>query len=626
MDFDRMLKERIEEIDVPKELEPDNIALMLRAVPSKMQQEQRAVSVRPSRQIIMRTLTAAAACIALAAGFVAYMDQAAPHTQLESEILYKDVEQPQTYDDLFDIYTQISLAGGGQSQTASGTEYGDGAFAGTDIVKAEDGTVYYADGGSIYSLTADGVTVCAEIGSADPAKIYIDGNRLIVISRKTIYSSFESAVTLQTSEVPDEDAITADGNIISGTSAKDHSQDQGDIGRICTVADIYDISGGNAAALGSYMQSGDYISSRIAEGQLYLVTDCVVPHSAEPGKETDLDGYVPCYFIDGEKKYVAAEDIIVPANASSTGYTVVSSVDADRCSGASVKALLGSSSMIYCTDSTLYTASVGEKDQEYTTITSFDITNGIEYKASGSVEGTLLKYGGMDEYDGCLRVATRNISDGTKGTDIFVLDSSLSVVNSAGRLLAGENTRNVSFDGRYASVYVPGRTNPELIVDLASNPPVISEDMMNSGASMLHEFSDGLTLGLGQDEDGLVLSMFDSATGTQLTEISFAHEDDIVCDALTHEKMLLVDSERKLIGVPLSYSDGFGVHSIYYLFSYDGGNGFAVRGNVEYIDLDDSRIFKAATVSGDTLYIISDARIVLTRTSDMKVIKSFEIN
>ncbi|MBQ4225441.1 MAG: hypothetical protein II664_03890, partial [Oscillospiraceae bacterium] len=168
MDFDRMLKERIEEIDVPKELEPDNIALMLKAVPSKMQQEQRAVSVRPSRQIIMRTLTAAAACIALAAGFVAYMDQAAPHTQLESEILYKDVEQPQTYDDLFSIYTQISLAGGGQSQTASGTEYGDGAFAGTDIVKAEDGTVYYADGGSIYSLTADGVTVCADIGSADP--------------------------------------------------------------------------------------------------------------------------------------------------------------------------------------------------------------------------------------------------------------------------------------------------------------------------------------------------------------------------------------------------------------------------------------------------------------------------
>ena len=647
MSFEKRLKSEIDKIEVPSELRPENIAAMLKAEAPYIERERIVMNTNTEkskapvvrRSVIMRTMAAAAACVALAAGCVGYLEITNTPAVLDSEIEYKDVRQPQTYDDLFDIYTQICL----NSDNAGDDDYisADG-FSQAETVKAENGAVYYLSGGAIYSLTADGIDRIADVSDKDPIEMYIENDNIILISKESEETAFlngnketEAAYSINTSEVPAEDVYAPTGDEMSPDSADSISSAEltsETVRRTGVVADIYSISEGKAEYSGSYRQSGEYVSSRISDGTLCMVTSYCGYRTKPLGEETDLDNYVPYYEVDGERRYVAAEDITVPANANSTDYTVVSAVDT-KLENASVKALLGSSKKVYSTGDMLYIAGVGssaDKNTPYTVITSFYINNGIRYVANGSVEGTLLSSGNMSEYNGNLRVATANTTaDGNVCTDIYVLDKNMSVINSAGSLLPGVPVSSISFTGRYAAVYsaYSSLTLPELIIDLGSAPPVVAEDMMNEKTSSLSEYSDGRVLSFGSEssEDGitsLVLSMY-GENGVKLSEITAAKGENVASTALINRRSLLINPEKNIIGVPVTSSDEFGIHSRYYLFSYSDEAGFKEIGSVEYSDPDESGSFRKAIVSGDNIYIISDARIVLARLSDMAVIESF---
>ncbi|MGN1090236.1 MAG: hypothetical protein ACI4Q6_07530, partial [Huintestinicola sp.] len=145
MSFDKKLKLAIEEIEIPEELMPSNIEAMLRALDpvqetdtEKSAEETRAnikvSSGRTNRAIIMRTLAAAAACVALAAGITAIRTETEPEP-IESRIEYEAV-QVQSYDELYNIYTGIYLKNG----EAAGAENGDGVEIITDETAITDGT------------------------------------------------------------------------------------------------------------------------------------------------------------------------------------------------------------------------------------------------------------------------------------------------------------------------------------------------------------------------------------------------------------------------------------------------------------------------------------------------------
>lgn len=646
MSFEKKLKREIDKIEVPSELRPENIAAMLKAEAPYIQRERIALNTNTAkapivrRSVIMRTIAAAAACVALAAGCVGYLEITNTPAVLDSEIEYKDVRQPQSYDDLFDIYTQICL---NSDNTETDMDMSADGFSQAETVKAENGAVYYLSGGSIYSLTAEGIERIADVSDKNPIEMYIENDSLILISEEseeTVFSSGntenEAAYSINASEVPADDAYTLTGE--NAPSAFADSTDSAEltsetVRRTGVIADIYSISEGKAEYSGSYRQSGEYVSSRISDGTLCMVTSYCGYRTKPLGEETDLDNYVPYYELDGQRRYVAAEDITVPANANSTDYTVVSAVDTDL-ENASVKALLGSSKKVYSTGDMLYIAGVGsseEKNTPYTVITSFYINNGIRYVANGSVEGTLLSSGNMSEYGGNLRVATANTTaEGSVCTDIYVLDRNMSVINSAGSLLPGVPVSSISFTGRYTAVYsaYSSLTLPELIIDLGSAPPVVAEDMMNEKTSSLSEYTAGKVLSFGSEtaEDGtvsLVLSMY-GENGVKLSEITAAEGDNVASTALINRRSLLINPEKNVIGVPVTSSDEFGIHSRYYLFSYNDETGFSQVGSVEYSDPDESGSFRRAIVSGDNIYIISDARIVLARLYDMVVIESFD--
>lgn len=652
MNFEKQLRNSLEDIRIPDELLPENIEAMLRGCAAKeainteasMQEQGHAVIVpakRSNRIIMMRTIAAAAACVALAGGFMAFKEATAKPVEIEGEIEYKAV-QVQSYDELLNIYTGIYLKNSEENNIPSGAENGDGIeiktdetaitgmtepvvsqtlppvteaapqsqteitspqaaeavrydFSDADIVKSSDRCIYYICSGTLYVVSKDDMAVTAEItGENTPFEMYISGNSLVLISEE---------------------------NVSDGSD------------KINVCVDIYDISADTPALLKTYKQNGVYTSVRLDDsGILYLVTGYSDYRDTPLDDTAALENFVPGYYVDGEKFFVAAEDITIPADANNTDYTVISAVKCSDPVNVSVKAVLGSSANAFCSDDTLYvTSSAVKNGKVITALTAFDLSgSGLSFRAAGTVSGELISRYSMCEIDDGFRIACRDYDEnGMMVTCIYTLDSGLNVVSSADNLLPGVIAGSVKFDGDYASITEKGGSEPALVVNLTRSASV--QDVSASGfmASYVNKLSDQLMVGISAEDDGnggygaLKLELYSADSGEKMSEIYFAQFDKVNSPALTDKKAMLIDTYNSIIGIPVSSVNEFGVKNQYYVFGYSE-YGFTEKGVFEYNDIDDSNRFERAIVNGDELYIIGSGRVVSVRLSDMIVVDTFD--
>lgn len=646
MSFEKDLRKAVESIDIPEELLPVNIEAMLRNADRSAQKNtsadidrsEKITAKKTNRTIIMRTIAAAAACIALAGGFAAVRQQTAKPVDIESEINYEAV-QVQSYDELYSIYTGIYLNSEANSETAA-AENGDGVeiitddtaitdvpaatettpaitevpaedtsrknidavcsdFSDADIVKSDDSSIYYICGGTLYVVSKDNMAVKQEITTENPPfEMYVRGNSLVLVS---------------------EEKASGD----KSEDGRDHTN---------VVIDIYTISSDSLTHIKTYKQNGEYNSARIDDnGVLYLVTGYSNYRGAPLDENADLDNYVPGYYIDGEKHYVAAEDITVPQGANNTDYTIISSVKCSEPVNISVKAVLGSNANAFCSDDTLYVAFSGTKDgKSYTAVTSFAISeSGLSYKASGTVEGELISRYSMAESEGGFRIACRSFDEnGMAVTDIYTLDSSLAVISKAEGLLPGVIIGSVKFDGNYASLIENNRTDASLVVDLDQSAPVENAETKCFIAPYVSKLSDGLMAGITACEDenggynGLRLELYSADGGEKISETVFARFPKVQSPALSDKKAMLIDTDNKIVGIPVSSVNEFGVKNQYFVFGYDE-NSFTQKGVFEYNDIDDSYTFERAVVTDGVLYIIGSGRMVSVDLDDMTVADTF---
>lgn len=646
MSFEKDLRKAVESIDIPEELLPVNIEAMLRNADRSAQKNtsadidrsEKITAKKTNRTIIMRTIAAAAACIALAGGFAAVRQQTAKPVDIESEINYEAV-QVQSYDELYSIYTGIYLNSEANSETAA-AENGDGVeiitddtaitdvpaatettpaiteapaedtsrknidavcsdFSDADIVKSDDSSIYYICGGTLYVVSKDNMAVKQEITTENPPfEMYVRGNSLVLVS---------------------EEKASGD----KSEDGRDHTN---------VVIDIYTISSDSLTHIKTYKQNGEYNSARIDDnGVLYLVTGYSNYRGAPLDENADLDNYVPGYYIDGEKHYVAAEDITVPQGANNTDYTIISSVKCSEPVNISVKAVLGSNANAFCSDDTLYVAFSGTKDgKSYTAVTSFAISeSGLSYKASGTVEGELISRYSMAESEGGFRIACRSFDEnGMAVTDIYTLDSSLAVISKAEGLLPGVIIGSVKFDGNYASLIENNRTDASLVVDLDQSAPVENAETKCFIAPYVSKLSDRLMAGITACEDetggynGLRLELYSADSGEKISETVFARFPKVQSPALSDKKAMLIDTDSKIVGIPVSSVNEFGVKNQYFVFGYDE-NGFTQKGVFEYNDIDDSYTFERAVVTDGVLYIIGSGRMVSVDLDDMTVADTF---
>lgn len=673
MKFEERLTELMNEVDVPDELSPQNIALMLKekSSQSKMEAEHRYTKAAPSisaqrRSIVMRTAVATAACAVFAVGMWAYNENMADQQQIEAPAEYEAVS-PESYDDFYNIYTGITLEQNGtaddnsertidettaQPDEGSDVAFGDIEYNGktiseADVVKSDENYIYCLKDGILYIISKETMEVVSEIESDVnlPVEIYIEGDKVILVSSETeevheLISS-EADNSQNVSDVPADDTaiaqaaeVNSDGTSEAVSDIRSDTEGSADgesaiptAVKKNVVVDIYSVeSPENPVHAAAYKQNGSYTSSKIVDGVLYMVS-AYSDYRVKPlDTQADLDSFVPAYYFNGEKYYVEAADIIVPSYANSTDYTVVSAINVGSDDiKPTVKAVLGSNRNVYCSAETLYIAGVGRKEKEYTIISSFDLSDsGISYRSSGSIEGAVFGQS-MNEYDGMFRIATK-ITDETGGTSIsvYVLDEMLTVVNGAGKLLPNGTASAVRFEENYARL-IDENNESSIVIDLNSNPPTLVQSLLGNSA-YLYSYSEDMLLGIGKSEDGgLTLTMYSAENGLAVNGIIFGNDGtEKNSAALTDRCAVLIDCESGIIGVPAYSYNEFGTQNSYYVFAYDETAGFVQKGVIEYVDVDDSMIFLRGSISGDTLYIMSMGRVISVRLSDMKIIDYYE--
>ena len=673
MTFEERLNELIDEVEVPDELSPENIALMLKAktTQSKMETEHINIKSVPSvhaqrLRIIKMTAASVAACAVIGTGLIAYNSHNESKIGTIDETIEYNAISPNDYDDLYSIYTGIYFSADPKQEDKDNAPEADkndenvpaisdaptepedtlselsaydfqGAAKGlandADIVKTDGTNLYCISDGKLYIVSLDTMEIVSVIENklSPPVELYIDGDRLILVSKENeeiqIVESSSSSSEITTSD----SVVPAAGSDTLSTDEKNADPNRTEsVSRANVAVDIYDLKDkSNPKLTTSYKQNGKYTSSKLVDGVLYLVSDYSDYRTAPLSDGASLDSFVPAYSLNGNRQFVAPEDIMVPANANSTDYTVVSAIGCNSdAPEVTVKAVLGTSRNVYCSADTLYTVGVGKSSSgvDYSIITSFDLSEGtgITYKASSSVAGRVISKYSMNEYNGNFRIATETSDENGTSTSVYVLDSELKVINSAGALLAGQTVSAVRFEDIFASLFTNDDT-PALVLDLASYPPVQSQSLANTSA-YLYGYSDTKLCGIDKkaDGNGLTLTMYDADNGLMLNSIDFAEDiGEVNSKALTDRRAVLIDSG--MVGVPVySYSE-FGVNNLYYVFSYDDEAGFTLKGKIEYVELDDSAVFERAAVNEDMLYIFSEKKVVSVRLGDFKVAGSADL-
>lgn len=639
------------------------------------------------RTIIIRTAAAAAACAVFVLGMTAYNQKRIEQEKLEEQISYGDVNPPVSYDeydDLYTIYTGIDLNGSNSSADSDkpieettipdNTEepivysqkapdesfselssydftdkdkYGENVSE-ADVIKTDGEYIYCLKGSTLTIISLETMEIVSTVESSlnPPIEIYKDGDKVFLISSDTeeiqiINSSTASAVTesraaekpYNTSNVPANDVNPSNSAAVNSdieAVPKDETSPPAlkMATRTNTLVDIYDVSdAANPIHTTSYKQNGSYIASWLVDSTLYMVTDYNGYRIKPLDMQTDLDSFVPAYYINGEKFYLEANDIIVPSNADSTDYTVAAAITPDG-SGitASVRAVLGGGRNIYCSAEILYIAAAQKNEnREYSIISSYKLSrNGISYLAGGIVDGKILGRQSMNEYGGKLRIAARITDEnGIPSTAVYVLDESMTVENSAGQILHSESIATVKFEKNYARLFRANSDTAAAVIDLSSTPPTFAQTAMDS-AVYLYKYSDDKLLGIASSaESGITLSMFGSESGLTVSSTSLA-AGETFSKALTDRRAVLIDSETGIIGIPVYSHNEFGTKNQYYVYSFDDTAGFVQKGVIEYTDIDDSMIFERGKIIGENLYVISSGRIISARLSDLKIIEAYE--
>ena len=419
-----------------------------------------------------------------------------------------------------------------------------------------------------------------------------------------------------------------------------------------TAVSVYDVSDRTAPTLSAkFKQDGSYLTSRILDGVLYLISN-----DAKDGEpvETKPETYVPCIEENGTEHPIDAGCIYIVPEPDSTQYTVISAIRLSDCSLISNQSVLGGGTEFYMSQNNLYFSraiydteegdaytedgyDVQEyKDSSHTELLRFSLQDGnIAPEAEGEVPGYLLNQFAMDEYEGNLRVVTtqdentyRTYTDSKHGwvnyqadrdvqeNALYVLDASLKIIGKIEGLAEDERVYSVRFAGETGYFVTFRETDPLFSVDLRNpeEPKIMGKLKIPGFSSYLHVYGNGLLFGLGMDADeetgitnGLKLSMFDTSDPHNVTELHTMYLESDWSEALYNHKAILIAPERDLIAFPAENG--------YAIYGYSTKTGFYPKATVEG-DLDWSAGDTRGVYADEDFYVFTDHAVTVFRMED----------
>ncbi|MDR0782657.1 MAG: beta-propeller domain-containing protein, partial [Propionibacteriaceae bacterium] len=313
-----------------------------------------------------------------------------------------------------------------------------------DIVKTDGSYLYIAKGRSVAIVTAEGAN-SRQLSTIDTSGLASADELLVGPVADLMINGSTLVVLLHGFEADLDGWSRASGTWFSAEATT-------------LKAALYDISNPEKPRyLSMITQSGSYLSSRLSDGVLYLVsTYWVWEASVDPSDPTT---YVPTVDCGNGPVAVSPRDVKILPGVDQPSYTVVTAIDVDSRDLLSEQAILGRTDTVYMSPDNLYLATnqwnwavplddsprprvpgfEGEYDGSRTDIVRIGLNDGaLAIEATGSVAGFPRDQFALDELDGNLRMVT-TWQDTTLDwwapiAALWVLDADLNLIGSLPRL------------------------------------------------------------------------------------------------------------------------------------------------------------------------------------------------
>ena len=519
-----------------------------------------------------------------------------------------------------------------------------------DIVKTDGAYLYQYrydrenSGGEIAIVRADDLTLCSEITlpSYYTGELYLDEDTLI-LAADTVQTS--SPVYKKVGDCLTQDSAADAGDDSSEVIVPDYYDDSA-YENAASFLFVYDVSDRSAPKREAvFEQSGRYLSSRLADGVLYLLSEQQVDlYAVSP--QNDAAAVFPSVVRDGEGALLPAGDILLPDRAESAdGYCLVTAYALSDGSTVTKAVLGGTDTVVMKEDTLLLACDLYDGGAHSTGVTRFSVGGGdvLSYVSSGKINGWTDGQFAFDVSDGLLRVATTSYtSNYDTQNNLYLYDEKMDLVGSLEGLAEGEQIYSVRYFGDTAYVVTFRQTDPLFVIDLSdpTSPTVKGQLKIPGFSEYLHPVGENLLIGLGQNTtetsygsvitDGLKLSLFDVSDPANPTELAntVIGNNGSYSAAIDAYKAFLYDERAGRIGFPATVCRTYGatvdnpwgtsssvVFSGYLVYSFDR-NGFTRVGEIPDDASDDplahsdsDRTIERGVVIGDAIYTVSGGRI-----------------
>lgn len=569
----RFLKEKIEQenIQVPDSLNTENI---LNLLDDKFSGQTSEKNITHSKHFLRKAIISIAACLAVTVSAISLNNYFTQKTNLSS--ISSDTKFA-SYDELKETIKKISKKDETIWHSFKNWILED---EDNDMVKSETSEMLNASNETDSKLSFKSEKTYTQVDGVDEGDIIKnDGKYIYILNRFNlsfkIYETNEGKATLiSTKHIIKYDIQTAydfyiyDNKLIvnaDGTSSRYYSNGTYEKALSSvdkTVSLIYDISDkSNPKEIKEFSQDGYYISSRIINNQLYVITNKIVYEQIN-----DIESYAPCKCIDETASPLDLKDIYCITNPKDPSYVIISSADLDTCEKyTDTKAVLGAGQNIYCSKNNLYVYNSDySSDNIKTYIMKFSLDNGkIKFAAQGKVNGNVNNQYSLDEKDGNLRIAT-TCEVFTKGNQLSVLDENLNEIGKVDGFAKNETIQAVRFMGDTAYVITFEQTDPLFVIDLSNpeSPEIKGEVKITGFSSMLHPVDENTIIGVGYaDEeteygewiDGIKLALFDVSDSLNPKVLDSVIFKDTHSNSQSDPKAFMVNNDEGYYAIPYAH-------------------------------------------------------------------------
>ena len=458
------------------------------------------------------------------------------------------------------------------------------------------------DGSTYQEITdnqVEGITEADRIKRSSTHIFYLNGDTLWVYNIAGADSQKVGSVNLYptlvgaTSATNAEFYLSADCKTITVIATYRNSVKQKIAVRMASV-DVSDPT--NPTVKNTLEVSGSYLSSRVIDGKILLMTRHTLDQSAMDFEKEET--FLPQ--VNG--KSIPSNCILHPEVVNSARYTVVLKLDEATLTVEAQSAALSYSEHFYVSQNYIYLthvyAAMEPVDEQMgirntmTEITALSYKDTFEKKGTISVCGYIKDQWSMDEYEGILRVVTTtNAMSVYQGyfTDLipdYLLRTTSADSNASlycvdleeFKLLAavknfapaGEDVRSVRFDKTAAYVCTAIRvTDPVYFFDLSDPTNITYKETgeISGFSTSLINMGNGYLLGIGQDGNGDFKAEIYKETDSGVE----SHCKYILKNSYFSQnyKSYYIDRENQLIGLGVIVNSP-GAKNLYLVLHFDG--------------------------------------------------------